>query len=498
MGSRNKNNDSSNNGNDNKFTGSSLASACSNVIKNLLVNMNNNNNNTIENENGENVVTSFSDGNVNHQEVDDEEDNSDICSLPECDSDLLEVNPDAPHINSLTPPADQKTLEGSLTDISLLQVSAEDVDESIMKSISEGNLEDIINGVDSGKVGIILVDPGIVDRTKSEDFLKCSQVDNDGLKNIKRTLKQEDLQTEDITDMGDLMNVDMKIINPDVANLQGVGKSGQPPAKKVCTSDVVPSTTPFLLMQKMLRGETDLHLPPDPKQWTVEEVSIFMKWLVEVLSAEEPLTPYEKFQIDGKLLFKFRKRNLQRLFAESAVDTLWMHVEALKFASVSALNDSSIQEKTAENNASTTTKTNGSYQKQAGNNKGNNAGLNAGPANRGKASTEYSSPGSGQIQLWQFLLELLTEKNMNHIICWVGEEGAFKLVDPERVAQLWGERKNKPSMNYEKLSRALRYYYDGDLIHKVCGKRFVYQFVCDLKMLLGYSAAELSRLVNES
>lgn len=109
-----------------------------------------------------------------------------------------------------------------------------------------------------------------------------------------------------------------------------------------------------------------------------------------------------------------------------------------------------------------------------------------------------ASPGSGQIQLWQFLLELLTERNMSHIICWVGDEGAFKLVDPEKVAQLWGERKNKPSMNYEKLSRALRYYYDGDLIHKVCGKRFVYQFVCDLKLLLGYSAEELNRLVSDS
>ena len=40
-----------------------------------------------------------------------------------------------------------------------------------------------------------------------------------------------------------------------------------------------------------------------------------------------------------------------------------------------------------------------------------------------------------------------------------------------------------------------RYYYDGDLIHKVSGKRFEYQFVCDLKLLLGYSAGELSRLV---
>ena len=46
--------------------------------------------------------------------------------------------------------------------------------------------------------------------------------------------------------------------------------------------------------------------------------------------------------------------------------------------------------------------------------------------------------------------------------------------------------------------RALRYYYDGDMICKVHGKRFVYKFVCDLKQLLGYSASELSKLVEEA
>jgi GA-binding protein transcription factor alpha len=112
-------------------------------------------------------------------------------------------------------------------------------------------------------------------------------------------------------------------------------------------------------------------------------------------------------------------------------------------------------------------------------------------------ATSSRSVNSGQIQLWQFLLELLTDKKYRDAIQWVGTEGEFKLNQPEAVAQLWGARKNKPSMNYEKLSRALRYYYDGDMISKVHGKRFVYKFVCDLKQLLGYSAAELSKLVDE-
>jgi GA-binding protein transcription factor alpha len=105
---------------------------------------------------------------------------------------------------------------------------------------------------------------------------------------------------------------------------------------------------------------------------------------------------------------------------------------------------------------------------------------------------------NGQIQLWQFLLEILTDKDYVSVIEWVGITGEFKLNDPEYVAQLWGERKNKPAMNYEKLSRALRYYYDGDMISKVQGKRFVYKFVCNLKELIGYDAEELSRLVREA
>ncbi|CAL8266190.1 unnamed protein product [Merluccius merluccius] len=99
--------------------------------------------------------------------------------------------------------------------------------------------------------------------------------------------------------------------------------------------------------------------------------------------------------------------------------------------------------------------------------------------------------GSGPIQLWQFLLELLTDISCQTIIIWTGDGWEFKLTDPDEVAQRWGQRKNKPKMNYEKLSRGLRYYYDKNIIHKTPGKRYVYRFACDLEKLLGYSAQEL-------
>ena len=85
----------------------------------------------------------------------------------------------------------------------------------------------------------------------------------------------------------------------------------------------------------------------------------------------------------------------------------------------------------------------------------------------------------GQIQLWQFLLELLQDEKHANIITWAGTDGEFKLLDPEAVSMLWGMRKRKPCMNYDKLSRAIRYYYDKKIMHKVHGKRYVYKFNFD-------------------
>ncbi|KAL5020246.1 hypothetical protein ScPMuIL_003138 [Solemya velum] len=76
----------------------------------------------------------------------------------------------------------------------------------------------------------------------------------------------------------------------------------------------------------------------------------------------------------------------------------------------------------------------------------------------------------GQIQLWQFLLDLLTDTSNASCIKWEGTNGEFRMTDPEEVARKWGRRKNKPNMNYDKLSRALRYYYDKLILTKVPGR----------------------------
>lgn len=87
-----------------------------------------------------------------------------------------------------------------------------------------------------------------------------------------------------------------------------------------------------------------------------------------------------------------------------------------------------------------------------------------------------SAPGSRQVQLWHFILELLQDEQCQEIISWQGDYGEFVIKDPDEVAKLWGMRKCKPHMNYDKLSRALRYYYNKRILYKTKGKRFTYQF----------------------
>ncbi len=113
----------------------------------------------------------------------------------------------------------------------------------------------------------------------------------------------------------------------------------------------------------------------------------------------------------------------------------------------------------------------------------------------GPPQVEFNT--GSQIQLWQFLLELLTDRESQSCIKWTNKKDwEFKIVDPPEVARRWGERKNKPTMNYEKLSRGLRYYYDKNIIKKVHNQRYVYQFVCDLESLLGLSFSELQKALN--
>lgn len=68
-----------------------------------------------------------------------------------------------------------------------------------------------------------------------------------------------------------------------------------------------------------------------------------------------------------------------------------------------------------------------------------------------------------------------------------------------QVARRWGVQKNRPAMNYDKLSRSLRYYYEKGIMQKVAGERYVYKFVCDPEALfnMAYGTGGSSSLPSE-
>ncbi|NXO03375.1 ETV4 protein, partial [Rhinopomastus cyanomelas] len=99
----------------------------------------------------------------------------------------------------------------------------------------------------------------------------------------------------------------------------------------------------------------------------------------------------------------------------------------------------------------------------------------------------------GSLQLWQFLVALLDDPNNSHFIAWTGRGMEFKLIEPEEVARLWGIQKNRPAMNYDKLSRSLRYYYEKGIMQKVAGERYVYKFVCEPEALFSLAFPDQQR-----
>ncbi|XP_007111370.1 transcriptional regulator ERG isoform X1 [Physeter macrocephalus] len=222
----------------------------------------------------------------------------------------------------------------------------------------------------------------------------------------------------------------------------------------------------------MTTNERRVIVPADPMLWSTDHVRQWLEWAVKEYGL--PDVDILLFQnIDGKELCKMTKDDFQRLTPSYNADILLSHLHYLREnlpyepprrSAWTSHGHPTPQSKAAQPSPSTVPKTEDQrpqldpYQIL------------------GPTSSRLANPGSGQIQLWQFLLELLSDSSNSNCITWEGTNGEFKMTDPDEVARRWGERKSKPNMNYDKLSRALRYYYDKNIMTKVHGKRYAYKF----------------------
>uniref|UniRef100_A0A8D0EPB5 E74 like ETS transcription factor 3 n=1 Tax=Strix occidentalis caurina TaxID=311401 RepID=A0A8D0EPB5_STROC len=90
----------------------------------------------------------------------------------------------------------------------------------------------------------------------------------------------------------------------------------------------------------------------------------------------------------------------------------------------------------------------------------------------------FPLPAPRGTHLWEFIRDILIHPELNEgLMKWEDRrEGVFKFLRSEAVAQLWGQKKKNSSMTYEKLSRAMRYYYKREILERVDGRRLVYKF----------------------
>ena len=109
-------------------------------------------------------------------------------------------------------------------------------------------------------------------------------------------------------------------------------------------------------------------------------------------------------------------------------------------------------------------------------------------------------------KLWEFIRDALKDpRTCPSIVRWEDpSEGVFRIIESERLAYLWGQKKNNQKMTYEKLSRAMRTYYEKEILVPVpksglYPKKLVYKFgPCAMGWKLAASLAVQSHLAAAS
>ncbi|XP_070151092.1 DNA-binding protein D-ETS-4 isoform X1 [Polyergus mexicanus] len=236
-----------------------------------------------------------------------------------------------------------------------------------------------------------------------------------------------------------------------------------------------------------------LGIHPEPRRWSAADVAAWIQWARRQLQL--PLVPLESFNVDGATLATLTEEEFcqrapqcgsmlhaQLEIWKAAVEESPRNTLAVSWtpAGVVQSPSSAVTPPTIAN----TTTTTGSLKESPcsvdfsdDEDEDCASGQSAGGSSAGGGGKMRN--GGSHIHLWQFLKELLQSPGVHgSCIRWLDRgKGVFKIEDSVRVARLWGKRKNRPAMNYDKLSRSIRQYYKKGIMKKTeRSQRLVYQF----------------------
>ncbi|XP_072941464.1 DNA-binding protein D-ETS-4 isoform X2 [Epargyreus clarus] len=214
---------------------------------------------------------------------------------------------------------------------------------------------------------------------------------------------------------------------------------------------------------------TVLGISPDPMLWSTADVKAWVMFTLQHFNL--PMVPADYFAMDGAALVALTEEEFNQR-APQAGSTLYAQLEIWKAARHEGWRSTPWSE---HEQPSPTPAPTGlpSADDMSDDDDSESAGTSVATAG-GKAKS-----GSTHIHLWQFLKELLASPHVHgSAIRWLDRSnGVFKIEDSVRVARLWGKRKNRPAMNYDKLSRSIRQYYKKGIMKKTeRSQRLVYQF----------------------
>jgi hypothetical protein len=305
------------------------------------------------------------------------------------------------------------------------------------------------------------------------------------------THKDFDKNTSENDFSGIGLRMDSNVINPGGRQLKDdIAARLEPSVRDMDTSDSVFVTLEDISSQaedesrsrRRSDGSNDsstVMVPTDPMDWTGENVKNWLNWVPRKFEVS-PVNA-SVFPSSGRLLCSLSKEDFSRLAGPTTGATLHTHLSILRGHTVEPhAPPRRAKVPSASSTVSVASPSSSSSIAQpseapCSGNKSDAISSNDLSEEDYRAFLPGPSTG-GQIQLWQFLLELLDDKTNKELITWEGGKGEFRLIEPDDVAKRWGERKSKDNMNYDKLSRALRYYYDKNILTKISGKRYAYKF----------------------
>uniref|UniRef100_A0A8D8Z1W4 GA-binding protein alpha chain n=2 Tax=Cacopsylla melanoneura TaxID=428564 RepID=A0A8D8Z1W4_9HEMI len=99
------------------------------------------------------------------------------------------------------------------------------------------------------------------------------------------------------------------------------------------------------------------------------------------------------------------------------------------------------------------------------------------------------------MSLWEFFLNLLIDKTCKEVIVWCDDNGKFKILNTDKVAELWGACLNQNvCCTFDSIQNVISKGVYKEYLTHVPGEKYTYQFMIDINEVLGISPMHINKL----